>query len=140
MRERWNRTAKAQNMTGYNLFIREFMGRDGAVPDSERLRPRGGLGHQGAPADQAADRPQKARARVSRAPALRAPVAQRVRIGKLLIVERAIAVPGAAGHPPAHRVAFLDPGDLAHFVVQVHGPLDGRGQEDAPHVGGIPTE
>jgi hypothetical protein len=24
--------------------------------------------------------------------------------------------------------------------VQVHGPLDGRGQEDAPHVGGIPTE
>ena len=31
--ERWNRTAKAQNMTGYNLFIREFMGRDGAVPD-----------------------------------------------------------------------------------------------------------
>ena len=33
VRERWNRTAKAQNMTGYNLFIREFMGRDGAVPD-----------------------------------------------------------------------------------------------------------
>ncbi|HEV8479894.1 MAG TPA: hypothetical protein VGR66_03795 [Candidatus Eisenbacteria bacterium] len=33
VRERWNRTAKAQNMTGYNLFIREFMARDGAVPD-----------------------------------------------------------------------------------------------------------
>jgi hypothetical protein len=31
--ERWNRTAKAQNLSGYNLFIREFMARDGAGSD-----------------------------------------------------------------------------------------------------------
>jgi hypothetical protein len=33
VRERWNRSGKAANMTGYNLFVREFMARDGAVPD-----------------------------------------------------------------------------------------------------------
>jgi len=33
VKERWNRTARAQRMSGYNLFIREFMARDGAVPD-----------------------------------------------------------------------------------------------------------
>lgn len=31
--ERWNRTARAQGLSGYNFFIKEFMARDGAVPD-----------------------------------------------------------------------------------------------------------
>jgi hypothetical protein len=34
VQERWNRTAReGGRLTGYNLFLREFMARDGAVPD-----------------------------------------------------------------------------------------------------------
>ncbi len=33
-RERWNQAARAQGrITGYNLFVRDFMARDGGVPD-----------------------------------------------------------------------------------------------------------
>jgi hypothetical protein len=30
---RWNETARGKNQSGYTLFIREFIARDGAVPD-----------------------------------------------------------------------------------------------------------
>jgi hypothetical protein len=34
VQERWNRTAREQGRSsGYNLFLREFIARDGAVPD-----------------------------------------------------------------------------------------------------------
>ncbi|MGH7726361.1 MAG: hypothetical protein ACREOU_13115 [Candidatus Eiseniibacteriota bacterium] len=33
VKARWNEAARTQAATGYNLFIKDFLARDGAVPD-----------------------------------------------------------------------------------------------------------
>lgn len=33
VKARWNEVARTQAATGYNLFIRDFLARDGSVPD-----------------------------------------------------------------------------------------------------------